>query len=49
MWDEGGNAPSLLHSESNIWKYEPCYTDELQEPSGILQSKDQLVQDADSL
>lgn len=42
-----GDNPSP-HSESNIWKYDSCYTDELQEPSGILQSKYQLVQDGDS-
>lgn len=43
---EGGNPPT--HSESDTWKYDPCYADELQEPSGILQSKYQLVQDGES-
>lgn len=48
IWDKGGDPAKPL-SESNIWKHDPCYTDELQEPSGILQSQYQLVRDGDSL
>lgn len=49
IWDKAGGGTPAPHSESNIWKYDPRYAAELQEPSGILQSKYQLVQGGESL